>query len=285
MDRLSDLLARFSVHAGVFHSGSFCGITAFDGKQTSGHLHLLRAGQMLMLLGDGREVKLERPSLFFCPRPYRHRLLATETDQTELVCASLTFDGGSGNPLATALPDYLLLPLDAVPMLAPVLDWLFTEAFGERCGRVAVMNRLFELLVIELLRHLLDSRSIQRGMLAGLADPRLARALHALHARPEHGWRLETLAQTAGMSRARFSAHFHATIGQTPGDYLLGWRISLAQQLLREGQPISLVAGAVGYDSASALARVFRRQTGSSPRDWLRAQQAGPAPVHVKAGD
>lgn len=273
MDRLSDLLARFSVRAGVFHSGAFCGISSFEGDQQDGQLHLLRAGQMAVLL-DGKEVRVTEPSLLFLPRPYRHRLMAADADQTELVCASLSFDGGAGNPLASALPDYLLLPLDTVPMLEPTLRWLFEEAFGEACGRLAMMNRLFELLVIQLLRHLLATQGVEGGMLAGLADPRLARALNQLHARPEEPWTLDRMAEAAAMSRARFAAHFRAVVGQTPGDYLLSWRLGLAQRLLRDGVAMQRVAEQVGYESASALARAFRRKTGSSPREWRKADNA-----------
>lgn len=134
------------------------------------------------------------------------------------------------------------------------------------------MDRLFELLVIQLLRHVLEKRIVNRGMLAGLADPRLARALHVIHHQPGDAWTVESLANTANMSRANFAAQFREVIGQSPADYLLDWRIGLAQKRLRDGQPIARVADEVGYDSASALARAFRRKTGASPRDWLRAQ-------------
>ncbi|PMZ32936.1 AraC family transcriptional regulator, partial [Pseudomonas sp. GW247-3R2A] len=87
--------------------------------------------------------------------PYRHRLFASEASGTQLVCASLEFDGGAGNALAAALPEYLVLKLDSIPTLAGTLDWLFSEAFGGICGREAMMDRLFELLVIQLLRHIL----------------------------------------------------------------------------------------------------------------------------------
>ncbi|MCY1460446.1 RCS-specific HTH-type transcriptional activator RclR [compost metagenome] len=73
------------------------------------------------------------------------------------------------------------------------------------------------------------------------------------------------------MSRAAYAAHFRAVIGQTPADYLLSWRISLAQKRLREGRPITLIADEVGYESPSALARAFRRKTGCSPRDWMKS--------------
>jgi AraC-like DNA-binding protein len=75
------------------------------------------------------------------------------------------------------------------------------------------------------------------------------------------------------MSRASFAAKFHKVVGITPADYLASWRVSLAQKLLREGRPIALIADGVGYESPSALARTFRRKTGSSPREWLQLQQ------------
>lgn len=268
MDRLSTLLAHFGVNAGTFHSGTFCGTTAFDGSQACGHLHLLQAGEISLRLADDRELHLTEPTLVFFPRPYRHRLFASQENDTQLVCASLDFDGGAGNALATALPDYLVLKLEDIPALAGTLQWLFNEAFDGTCGREAVMDRLFELVVILLLRHLLSSRNQQPGMMAGLADTRLARPLNLMHESPGKAWSVAELAVAANMSRASFAEHFKRVVGQAPADYLLSWRISLAQKRLREGKPIALIAEEVGYESPSALARAFRRKTGVSPRQW-----------------
>jgi AraC-like DNA-binding protein len=252
MDRLSTLLTRFGVNAGTFYSGAFCGIAAFDGNQTCGHLHLVQSGEVLI----------------FFPRPYRHRLFAKEGSGAQMVCASLDFDGGSGNALARALPDHLLLKLNEIPTMASTLDWLFAEAFDDVCGRDAVMDRLFELLVILLLRHILSSGDQQPGMMAGLADPRLSRSLTLMHESPAKAWSVAELSVAANMSRASFAEHFRRVVGQTPVDYLVSWRISLAQKRLREGRPIALIAEEVGYESPSALARAFRRKTGLSPREW-----------------
>jgi AraC-like DNA-binding protein len=270
MDRLSTLLTHFGVSAGTFHSGAFCGTTGFDGNQSCGHLHLLQAGELSLKLADEPDILLNEPTLLFFPRPYRHRLFANEASGTQLVCASLTFDGGAGNALATALPDYLVLKLDDIPTMAGTLDWLFNEAFGGTCGREAMMDRLFELLVIQLLRHILTSRDQSPGMMAGLADPRLARPLSLMHDTPSKTWTVAELSAVANMSRASFAEHFRLVVGQTPVDYLVSWRISLAQKRLREGKPIALIADEVGYESPSALARAFRRKTGASPREWAQ---------------
>ncbi|WP_150634520.1 AraC family transcriptional regulator [Pseudomonas fluorescens] len=273
MDRLSVLLSQFGVSAGTFHSGSFCGITAFDGNQACGHVHLLQAGALNVRLADDREVHVDVPTLMFFPRPYRHRLSAHEEFSTQLVCASLSFDGGASNALASALPDYMFLRLDETPSMAVTLDWMFTEAFGAACGREAVMDRLFELLVILLLRKILADRSQRPGMMAGLADPRLSRPLNLMHEQPNHAWSVASLSAAANMSRASFAEHFRRVVGQTPADYLLSWRISLAQKRLREGKSIALVADEVGYESPSALARAFRRKTGTSPREWAQGDK------------
>ncbi|MGE8063607.1 cupin domain-containing protein [Pseudomonas sp. NPDC089569] len=268
MDRLSTLLTHFGVNAGTFHSGTFCGTSAYDGSQAYGHLHLLQAGEVNLKLADERELHLCEPTLIFFPRPYRHRLFASQEFGTQLVCASLNFDGGAGNALAAALPEYLVLKLDEIPTLASTLQWLFDEAFEGACGREAVMDRLFELLVILLLRHILSTRNQQPGMMAGLADPRLAKPLSLMHEAPGKAWSVAELSALANMSRASFAEHFKRVVGQAPVDYLVSWRISLAQKRLREGRPIALIAEEVGYESPSALARAFRRKTGLSPREW-----------------
>ncbi|UQB80386.1 AraC family transcriptional regulator [Pseudomonas shirazica] len=270
MDRLSTLLKHFNLHASTFHQGGFCGTTRFDGQQSSGHAHLLRSGRLTFSDKRGQLMELAEPSLILAVRPQEHQLLAIEADEAELVCATLQFDGGANNPLTQALPDFIIKPLRELQGLDGTLDWLFEEAFGDECGRDVILNRLFELMVIQLLRHLIASRSIASGMMAGLANAQLSRALVGIHNEPQHNWTVAELADRSGMSRASFAAHFRETVGITPADYLANWRISLAQKRLREGRPIALIADEVGYESPSALARTFRRKVGASPREWLQ---------------
>lgn len=271
MDRLSTLLSQFGVRARLFHNGKLCGVAAYDGATPHGHFHLLQAGGVTLQRPDGGDLLLSRPSLIFMPRPSRHKLIADESAGAQLVCASMDFDGGASNPLSASLPDLLVLPLDELPLLADTLRWLFGEAAAGHCGREAVLDRLFELLIILLLRHLLDHRALNSGMMAGLADSRLTRSLVQMHNAPQRAWSVAELASESNMSRAAYAAHFRSVVGQTPADYLLSWRISVAQKRLREGRPIALIADEVGYESPSALARAFRRKTGQSPRDWMKS--------------
>ena len=110
---------------------------------------------------------------------------------------------------------------------------------------------------------------MESGILLGLADARLARAITAIHKRPERTWSLEELAKLAGMSRARFAAHFRTVVGATPFDYLTDWRIDVAQGLLWRGEPLKLVAPCMGFQSSTAFSRAFSKRIGLSPTEWI----------------
>jgi len=273
IDQLSELLKGFNVRAGVFYNGSLCGIVSFaEDGEPDGHLHLLRGGRLQLRMADGSSIEVRAPSLICFPRGVRHHFFVEDGTEADLTCASLRFQGGAGNPIAQAMPELMVLPLSELAQATALLEWLFAEARQPGEGRMATLDRLFELLMIQILRHLLANRKIEGGMLAGMADVRLARALEAVHSRPAEPWTIEAMAAEAGMSRARFADHFRAVIGATPLDYLTRWRLMLAQQQLLAGQPVKLVAGNVGYESPSALARTFRRKLGCTPAEWLRLQ-------------
>lgn len=271
-DRLAGLLNHYRLSARVFHSGAFCGAEGFDGEH--GYIHFVRSGSLEVHAAAHAPMWIDQPSVLFYPRRAPHRFQTRPGDAADLVCAAVDMGSVAGNPLALALPEMMLIPLAQLPELGVTLELLFAEAFGEHCGRQAAIDRICEYVLIQLLRYLMDRGLARGGLLAGLADPRLARAIAAMHAAPDRPWTLEELAKVAGMSRARFAVHFRDTVGATPGHYLAGWRINVACRLLRMGRPVGLVADRVGYAGAPALARAFRARLGCSPTEWLAGQGA-----------
>lgn len=268
-DRLSALLQRFELRSQLVAGGVLRHELVLAGG--AGHLHLLGRGT-LRLTGPQRQRRLIRqPSLLLLPRPGPHRLAAVSREGAELVSAEIRFGAGDENPLLAALPVLLCVPLARLPELGPAQQLLFTEALARRCGHSAVVERLVEVLVIQLLRQAMAERLVDAGVMAGLSDARLARALSAVHAEPDRGWTLEAMASVAGMSRARFAAHFARTVGVPPGDYLTGWRLGLARRLLRRGLAVKQVAAEVGYASPGAFGRIFLQRVGTTPREWQRA--------------
>lgn len=238
-----------------------------------GHLQLLRQGRLRAIDAQGRRTDLDGPSVLFLPRPTAYQLDGGQRPGAEIVCASIEFGLGEENPLLQALPPQLAVPLAQLPGLALVHQLLFAEALARRCGHDAAVNRLAEVLMIQLLRHTIEQRLVPGGLMAGLADARLHRALSAVHAEPARDWTLASMAAEAGLSRARFAALFAQLIGMPPGEYLTRWRLGLARTLLRRGLPLKQVAAEVGYANSSALGRIFSQRLGCSPTAWQRAGQ------------
>lgn len=276
VDRLTPLLERFRVRTRLFHTGPLCGTTVFPASSGHGYLHVLRRGEMEVTHrrpdGSTERELITRPSLLFFPRPLDHTFLNAPTDESDFACATLDFDGGATHPLVRTLPSTIVLPLDEVAALAPALDLLFSEVDNVRCGRPLVADRMFEVVLIQLLRWMLDNSGrldLPPGLLPGLADERLAPALVAMHETPGDPWNLESLARRSNMSRSAFAARFKDVLGRSPGDHLTEWRLTVAQEQLRAGMSVSTVAAELGYASASAFSRVFAQRIGHSPRAWL----------------
>ncbi len=178
--------------------------------------------------------------------------------------------GGGANPLMAALPAVVSLPVHNAETRA-LLDVFLVEAEARRCGSDKVLERLAEILVIRLMRQQIEIGAAEPGVLAGLADPRLSRAVVAIHEDPGRNWSNADLAIAAGMSLSRFADAFRAVLGETPQGYLRRWRMTLARQDMDRGARVQTVARRYGYASSEALARAFHRQFGVNPTDMRRA--------------
>ena len=276
MDQLSSMLSNFSIHAGVFFVGNLCGRNEFEKNELRSHLHLIRQGPVQFIGADQRTLQINEPTLLFLPRSGSHRLIADESKGADVVCGTVQFGGGGKNPITDSLPSLIAIKLSDIEGVQSILDQMVIEAFTNEDGRQALLNRLCEVLMIQLLRYCVSHDLAHTGMLAGLRDLKLAKTLLAIQVDPVKNWGLSELANTAGMSRARFAVHFREVVGETPGEYLASWRIMLAQRLLKNGRRLKDVVDEVGYASSSALTRAFVRKQGCSPTEWLKNQASVP---------
>jgi AraC-like DNA-binding protein len=81
---------------------------------------------------------------------------------------------------------------------------------------------------------------------------------------------VDELADVAAMSRSAFCLHFQKMLAVAPIAYLTAWRVKLAQDLIRQGTELKVVAATLGYSSQAAFTRVFVRELGVPPAGWRR---------------
>jgi AraC-like DNA-binding protein len=198
--------------------------------------------------------------------------------ETTLVCGFLGCDARPFNPLLASMPRALHLrglARESTSWIGDLLRAAVEESNRKRPGGEAVLERMSEMLFVEILRRYADALGPdQTGWLAGMRDAAVGRALSLLHARPGEPWTLERLAARAALSRSALHERFAHFIGQPPMQYLASWRMQLAAARLRDTDAKVIdVALEVGYENEAAFARAFRRIVGSSPAAWRRERR------------
>ena len=268
------------------------------------------AGDVVVFARGTQHVLASKPGLTPVPikdiyRPTAERITMLQHggggEQSRFICGFLHSDQRFG-PLLDAMPSLTCVRVrdgaivleaytDTGRYAAPVrleeqphwwqaaIAHLVGEAMRSGPGNRAVLSRLSELLFVEVLRWQLTYISKgHRGWLAGLKDDHVGRALAQLHGNPARTWTVDDLATSSGISRAAFAKRFADLVGETPMQYLAGWRMHLARRLLRESNiGIAELAARVGYESEAAFSRAFRRAVGIPPATWRDASAAEPA--------
>jgi len=196
--------------------------------------------------------------------------LGTGPGQTRILCASYQQDPATTVPLLTLLPDVLHIPSRrAGAALDTTLRLLAQEISQPQPGAAAILNRIVDILLVQLLRAWLDTGPADArtpSWLSALNDPVAGPALAALHTQPGHDWTIASLAAATGVSRATLARRFPARVGCTPAAYLTRWRMDLAAVRLRDtDDTVSAIARSLGYTSEYAFNRAFSRARHISP--------------------
>ncbi len=191
-------------------------------------------------------------------------------DETVMLGLGVTFSPENAAFLLDLLPPFLLVPRPSATAgaVATILALLDGETERAAMGGEVVTARLAEVLLIEAIRaHASGADAVALKWLGALADPRIGRALHAVHADIARSWTVASLAGKAGMSRAAFAAEFTCRLGHPPLAYVRTWRLTIARAALAHGHSdIGTVAAKTGYASQSAFSYAYRRAFGTSPK-------------------
>lgn len=270
---------RWAVRYSDFGQPSFC--TVLDGScrlTVDGQEPLtLEAGDFLLLPKtpgftmsgfEPASAKLIDPKVPPAPMNEVRHGTPDGAPDVRLLGGSFVFDVRDADLLVSLLP--ALVHVRGVERLSTLVHLVRDEATAERPGRDLVLGRLVEVMLIEALRTI-QGETAPAGLLRGLGDARLAIAIREMHADSGRTWTVEALAKKAALSRSVFFDRFTGAVGVPPMEYLLGWRMAIAKDLLRQ-QDISLaeIAERVGYSSASTFSTAFSRYVGQPPSRFAR---------------
>lgn len=280
---LDQMLSRMRIRARIAFRGMLCERWALGGggQGRLGFHAVLSGASWLTLPGPAQTVEVEAGGLLIYRPETKHLLADTAVAESEMPPSRIKpipsansqrevgllcgyFEGGmAATPILDAIPPYLFWPnFAAYPEpLARLMHALTACASDETRGCSQVLENLCELLLLMILREpgVLQVESV--GILQAQCDPLLRRVLEAMHARPGRRWTLTTLARKAGMSRSAFAARFKQVTRIPAMRYLREYRVSLAEQRMREeGVTADRAARSSGYRSAGALRRAARRQ-------------------------
>jgi AraC-like DNA-binding protein len=246
-------------------------------------VHVLGAGGAVLLPRGGAHDLVSAPALSsrdvttfetaaLCDTVYAISACPEETCRIKdalVFSGCMEFDLGGMNPLVALMPEVMLVDtlLDRQPEIEPMLRAMEREVRTERAGSAGILARLADVVSASIVRGWVECGcGDATGWVEALRDPRLGRAIGALHRDPGRNWTVSELAAEMGSSRSVFAERFQAVTGQTPLRYVTELRMRLAAEWIgRDRMPIDAAAQRLGYASQAAFSRAFKRVTGQSP--------------------
>jgi len=195
-----------------------------------------------------------------------------------MICGVIRFDHPAAHQLIKLLPKFIFIEAWRSPhqdWIQSTLRFMASEAKELKPGGETVITRLADILVIQAIRSwIADDPAAQTGWLGALNDKRIGYAILLMQRNPEIAWTVESLAEEVNMSRSAFAARFKDLVGESPLQYLTGWRMNTALTRLKE-EKISMghLAEQLGYQSEAAFSRAFKRYIGLSPGEARRGNE------------
>lgn len=279
----SDLLARTSMH------------TSWGLKfpcDRSGGFHIVSQGSCFIRY-RGKCIRLERGDIAFIGKGMDHELVSSPKEKaldisefwerakkeqqpvqvpmTTFVSVRYEVPETPQHPFFLELPDFILLRSSEVPAHHPLHTsmLLISQEVDSGIGSDLILQRLTDIILYYVIRHWLETdTNPSPGWVNAFRDEKTLSALELMHTKIAQPWTLEKLASSVGISRASLANRFREILGCTPMDYLAKLRIEKGKILLMEqNMTLEEVARAVGYSSAFAFSKAYKRINGVSPRN------------------
>ena len=240
-------------------------VSAFDyvsGESISLHSH--RRGQLIHAISGVMEIVAEdrlwrippQRAVWIAPNvPHQMRALAAVELRTAYIPPDLVDQRfGTGTQVIT---------------VSPLLRELVLRSVQPEARDSALHTQMLELLKAEL-EFLLEKSSTDYSVpLPRNKDRRLEKICQALLNDPGNRLSLEDWAAEIGASVRTLARLFQSEFGMTFLNWRQNVRVVAALNMLEQGQPVTTIAGDLGYETPTAFTNMFRKVTGKLPKDYL----------------
>lgn len=294
MDILNDVLEKLRLHSEVFLHARFCDKWVVDigPLNLKVSFHVIAHGDCWLRVPDSSTpLALHEGDLVICLRNPPHFVTPssaypaddlprnspasdlipgddTQGESTTLICGKCEFLQYSWNPVLEALQNIMVIPTkdSAKTNLGTIVKLMIAEAENNHTSSSAIIDRLSDILLIEAIRTYTHLNEQDKGYIAALKDSRLSKALTSFHKAPGQNWTVQTLSEEATMSRSSFADQFKHMIGMSPMEYVTGWRMQHAYDVLSsDNKSVTQIAEECGYQSEPAFRKAFKKQFGVGP--------------------
>jgi len=301
MDTLSEILKTINLSGTVYARANFSSPWGMEfDSGIFAQFHMVVSGHCWLKLNDSKDqINISAGDIVVFPQGDSHALyddpdsklvsgkevveaikknrpmFAGDKVDTTLVCGHYEFDRKVNHPLIDALPRFIHIS-DAerseLSWLETATNVIIQETDSGNPGSDVIVNRLAEVLFIQILRAYMLRNNFSNGFFAALRDRQINKALELIHATPDADWTVEKLGREIGMSRSAFSSRFKDLVGLAPIEYTTNWRMQKAYEMLKDTKlPLGAIAKNIGYISEPAFNRAFKRQFKQNPGAMRRS--------------
>ncbi len=262
-------------------------------KTTEPRFHIIMNSECYIGTDDAEPLKMKEMDIVMVPNGSSHwiadkpnRTLISSTQASEacelghahfqhgqlthhLICGLVNYDENLPHPFLQSLPDLLHFSkssnTDPIRLTVMLLD---AEIRNSDRLKSPIIDRLAEVLFLQLLYDFISEQEHPIGFLAALRNPQLRLALELIHQKPNESWTLSLLGKKVGMSSATLVRHFQTTVGVSPMAYVANWRMTKAHSLVKYSNlRIEEIAEATGYLSTQTLNKAFKRHFNYTPNE------------------
>ncbi|MGB5820941.1 MAG: AraC family transcriptional regulator [Saonia sp.] len=196
---------------------------------------------------------------------------------TTLLCGHFELDENLNHPFLRELPDIIHLAdseIKRFTWLKGITSLIIEEMDFDMAGQNLIINRLGEILFIQVLRAYIEQNKSDKGFVAALKDKRIRNVLGFIHNNIEKSYSLGELAQKAGMSRTSFFNLFKELVGVTPKRYSVNLKITKSKELLKHTEKnVAEICQMVGYNSESSYSKAFKANTSLTPMEYRKEKR------------